>query len=73
MCCTGAWVAQSVERLTSAQVMVLQFVSSIPMSGSVLMAQHLERVLDLQVLCLLSLPSPWLALHLFLSKINVKK
>ena len=34
----GAWVAQSVERPTSAQVMVSQFVGSSPMSGSVLTA-----------------------------------
>ena len=34
----GAWVAQSVERPTSAQVMISQFVGSSPASGSVLMA-----------------------------------
>ena len=38
----GAWVAQSVKHLTSAQVMISQFVSSSPMSGSVLTAQSLE-------------------------------
>ena len=32
----GAWVAQSAERPTSAQVMVLQFVGSSPSLGSVL-------------------------------------
>ena len=32
----GAWVAQLVERPTSAQVMVLQFMSSSPTSGCVL-------------------------------------
>ena len=31
----GAWVAQSVERPTSAQVMILRLVSSGPASGSV--------------------------------------
>ena len=48
----GAWVAQSVERLTSAQVMISQLVSSSPASGPVLTAWSL-----LQILCLpLSLP-----------------
>ena len=42
----GAWVAQSVERLTSAQVMILQFMSSSPASGSVLTAQSLEPASD---------------------------
>ena len=34
----GAWVAQSVKRLTSAQVMISQSVSSSPTLGSVLTA-----------------------------------
>ena len=38
----GAWVAQLVERLTSAQVMISRFVGSSPASGSVLTAQSLE-------------------------------
>ena len=38
----GAWVAQSVERLTSAQVMISRLMSSSPASGSVLTAQSLE-------------------------------
>ena len=38
----GAWVAQSVKHQTSAQVMISQFVSSSPTSGSVLTAQSLE-------------------------------
>ena len=42
----GAWVAQSVERLASAQVMILQLVSSSPVSGSVLTAQRLDPVSD---------------------------
>ena len=42
----GTWVAQSVEHPTSAQVMILRFVSSSPTSGSVLMAQSLELVSD---------------------------
>ena len=37
---------QSVERLTSAQVMISQFVSSSPASGSVLTAQSLEPASD---------------------------
>ena len=67
----GAWVAQSVKRLTSAQVTILRYVSSSPVSGSVLTAQSLEPVSDsvspslsappLLVLCLsvcLSLSAP---------------
>ena len=42
----GAWVAQLVECPTSAQVMICQFVSSSPMSGSVLTAQSLEPASD---------------------------
>ena len=38
----GAWVAQSVKRLTSTQVMISLFVVSSPKSGSVLTAQNLE-------------------------------
>ena len=41
-----AWVAQSVERPTSAQVTISRSVSSSPASGSGLMAQSLEPVLD---------------------------
>ena len=52
----GAWVSQSVGRLTSVQVMISRFVSSSPASGSVLTARSLEPV---QILCLpLSLPLP---------------
>ena len=42
----GAWVAQSVERPTLAQVMISWCVSSSPASGSVLTAQSLEPVSD---------------------------
>ena len=42
----GAWVAQSVKRPTSAQVMISWSVSSSPASGSVLTAQSLEPVSD---------------------------
>ena len=43
---TGAWVAQSVEWPTSAQVMISRSMSSSPASGSVLTAQSLEPVSD---------------------------
>ena len=42
----GAWVAQSVEPPTSAQVMISWFVSLSPASGSVLTAQSLEPASD---------------------------
>ena len=42
----GAWVAQSVERQASAQVMISRFVSSSPASGSVLTALSLEPASD---------------------------
>ena len=42
----GAWVAQSVERPTSAQVTMSRSVSSSPASGSGLMAQSLEAASD---------------------------
>ena len=40
----GTWEAQSVERLTSAQVTILWSVSSSPMLGSGLMARSLEQI-----------------------------
>ena len=46
ICLRGAWVAQSVKYLTSAQVMISRFVSSSPVLGSVLTAQSLEPALD---------------------------
>ena len=42
----GAWVAQSVERPTSAQVMISWFMSSSHASGSVLTARSLEPASD---------------------------
>ena len=42
----GAWVAQLVKCLTSAQVMISQLVGSSPVSGSVLTAQSLEPASD---------------------------
>ena len=63
-------MAQSVERPTSAQVMISRFVSSSPASGSVLTAQSLEPASD-SVSPSLSVPPQ---LVLFVSqKINVKK
>ena len=53
----GTWVAQSVKRPTSAQVMISRSVSSSPASGSVLTAQSLEPASD-SVSPSLSAPSP---------------
>ena len=63
----GAWMAQSVRRPTSAQVMISQFVSSSPVSSSVLTTQSLEPASD-SVFHSLS-ASPPLVLCLCLSKI----
>ena len=41
-----AWVAQLVEHLTSAQVMISWLLSSSPVWGSVLIAQSLEPASD---------------------------
>ncbi len=64
----GAWVAQSVERPTSAQVTISRSVSSSPASGSGLMAQSLEPASDSVSLSLC--PSPVHALSLSVPKIN---
>ena len=64
----GSWVAQSVKHPTSAQVMIPQFVSSRPTSGSVVTAQSLEPASD-SVSPPLSAPHV-LALFLFLSLKN---
>ena len=53
----GAWVAQSVKRPTSAQVMISQLVGSSPTLGSVLTPQSLEPVSD-SVSPSLSAPPP---------------
>ena len=42
----GTWVAQLVERLTSAQVMISPLISLSPTSGSVLTPQSLEPASD---------------------------
>ena len=64
----GAWGAQSVERPTSAEVMISRSVSSSPASGSVLTARSLEPASD-SVSPFLSAPPP-LMLCLSPSKIN---
>ena len=53
----GAWVAQSVERPTSAPVMISRFVGSSPALGSVLTAQSLEPASE-SVSPSLSVPPP---------------
>ena len=55
----GTWVAQSVKRLTSAQVTISRYVSSSPAWGSVLTAQSLEPVSD-SVSLSLSDPPPFM-------------
>ena len=60
-------MAQSVERPTSAPVMILWFTSSSPASGSVLTAQSLEPVLDSVSPSLALSAPPLLALCLSLS------
>ena len=62
---------QSVKHPTSAQVMISQFVSLSPMSGSVLIAQSLEPAFD-SLSPSLSAP-PLLALSFFLSLSNINK
>ena len=64
----GAWVAQSIERLTAAQVMISWFVGWRPTSGSVMMAQSLEPDSD-SVSSSLSAP-PLLMLGISLSLKN---
>ena len=66
-----AWVAQSVGRPTSAQVMISWSVSSSPMSGSVLIAQNLEPASD-SVSPSLSAP-PLLVHSLSENQTNIKK
>ena len=62
-------MAQSVERPTSAQVVISWLMSSSPASGSVLMAQSLEPALDSVCLSLPFLCSHSVSLSLSL-KIN---
>ena len=65
----GTWMAQSVKRLTLAQVMISRLTSLSPALGSVLTARRLEPALD-SVSTPLSTP-PMLMLCLCLSIINV--
>ena len=62
----GTWVAQSVKRLTSAQVMISRSMSSSPASGSVLTAQSLEPASDSVSPYLSALPLLTLSLSLSL-------
>ena len=66
-------MAQAVERSTSAQVMISQFVSSSPASGSVLTAQSLESASDSVSPSLSAPPLLTLCLSLSFLKINTKK
>ena len=66
----SAWVAHSLKCLTSAQVMILPFMSLSPMSVSVLTAWSLEPALDSVSV---SLPLPTHTLSLSLKKVNIKK
>ena len=64
-------MAQSVKRLTLAQVMISRFVSLGPASGSVLTARGLEPALDSVSLSLSFSAPPLLILCLSLSKIKI--
>ena len=66
----GAWVAQLVERPTSAQVMISQFMRSRVMSGSVLTAGSLESAWDSRSPSLSAPPLLMLCVCASLSKIN---
>ena len=61
----GAWVTQSVEHLTSAQVTISRFLCLSPVSGFVLTAQSLEPALDsMSPRCFCSYPTHSLSLSL---------
>ena len=64
----GAWVAQSLKRLTSAQVMISRFLSLSPKWGSVLTAQILEPASDSVFHSLSAPPPPVLSLSLSKNK-----
>ena len=64
----GTWVAQSVGRLTSAQVMMSRFVGSGPPSGSVLTAPSLEPASDSVSLSLCPCLTHTVSLSLKISK-----
>ena len=65
----GVWVAQLVKHLTSAQVMISQFMGSSPTSGSVLTAQSLEPALDSVCVCVSLCLSP---AHALSSSVSIK-
>ena len=65
----GAWVAQLVKHLTSAQVMISRFMGSSPVLGSVLTARSLLGILSLSLSLSLS-ASPLFSLSLSLSQTN---
>ena len=69
----GAWMAQSVEQPTLAQVMISQFVSSSPTSGSVLTAQRLKPGSDSVSPSLSASPPLMVCLSLSQKYINIKK
>ena len=69
----GAWVAQSVEHLTSAQVMISWSASLSPASGSVLTAQSLEPASDYVSPSLPASPPLVLCLSLCLSLSKINK
>ena len=77
----GAWMAQSVKHLTSAQVMISWLMGSSPASSSMLTAQSLEPASPGRDSVSPSLSSPSrlysvslsLSLSLSLKKINIKK
>ena len=62
----GTWVAQLVKHPTSAQVRISRFVSSSPVSGSVLTAQSLEPASDSVSPSLSALPMLMLCLSVSL-------
>ena len=66
----GVWVAQSVKRPTSAQLVISRFVGSSPASGSVLTARSLEPASDSVSPSLSAPPLLVLCLSLTLSKIS---
>ena len=68
-----AWVAQSVECPTSAQVMISHSVGSSPTSGSVLTAQSLEPVSDPVSPSLSAPPPPVLCRSLKNKQLKINK
>ena len=63
----GAWVAQSVKRLTSVQLTISQFMGSSPVSDSVLKPASAQNLEPASGLCLPLSAPPLLTLCLSLS------